>query len=99
MLRQIFRVTVSSYIQHVLPATGFSSQQRLRVSQAGIVNADVHAFVLRFDGCEHGLDVFHTGQVALVWDQDATVACSLTLCRQRLKRRKCLWFYFFQTFG
>lgn len=55
------------------------------MSQAGIVDAYVHAFVLCFDGCEHGQNLILVGQVTLVRHQNATVACALTLCCQFLK--------------
>lgn len=61
------------------------------MSQAGVVDAHVHAAVLRLDGREHGLDLVHVGQVALERDQDAAVAGTLTLRSKALKvkeRRK-----------
>lgn len=61
----------SSYVQHVSPATGYAAQQWLRVSQAGIVDADVNAAVLLFDRGEHGQNLFFVRQVALEWQQDS----------------------------
>lgn len=49
------------------------------MSQAGVVDAHVHAFVLLFDGGEHGQDLLLVGQVTLVGHQHPTVASALTL--------------------
>ena len=71
--------TLSSYIQHVLPAAGFAIQQRLWMSEASVIDAHIHAFVLLFDGGEHGQDLLLVGQVTLVGHQHPSVARALTL--------------------
>lgn len=75
----------SSYIQHVLPATGFATQQWLWMTQASIIDANIHAFVLCPDGSEHGQNLLLAAQVTFEGDQNATVAFTLTLSSQFLK--------------
>lgn len=77
-----------SYIHHVLPAAGVAIQQRLWMSQASVVDAHVHTFVLRFDGREHGQNLLLVVQVTLERHQDAAVACALTVGRQFLKSKR-----------
>lgn len=55
------------------------------MGQPGIVDAHVHTLVQRLDGREHGQDLLLVGQVALVRNQCAAVACALTFCCQLLK--------------
>lgn len=55
------------------------------MSQASVVDANVHAGVLRFDGSEHGQNLVLVRQVALDRHQDTTEAFTLTLGRQFLK--------------
>lgn len=54
------------------------------MSQAGVVDADVHTTVLGFDGSEHGQDLFLVAQVTFKRDQNATKALGLTLSGQFL---------------
>lgn len=49
------------------------------MSQAGVVDADVHATVLLFDSGEHGHNLFLVCQVALERQQDATEAFAKAL--------------------
>lgn len=55
------------------------------MTQAGVVDADVHAAVLLFDSGEHGHDLFLVCQVALERQQDATEAFAKALWRQFLE--------------
>lgn len=55
------------------------------MSQASVVDANVHARVLLFDGGEHGQNLVLVRQVALDRHQDAIEAFTLTLRRQFLK--------------
>lgn len=67
------------------------------MSQAGVVDADVHAAVLLFDSGEHGHDLFLVRQVALERQQDATEAFAKALWRQFLewKQMPLIYFLFF----
>lgn len=78
----------SSYVQHVFPAAGFAAQQRIRVSQAGVVDADVNSAVLLFDGGEHGQNLFLVGQVALERQQDSAEALAKALGGQFLEQNQ-----------
>lgn len=75
----------SSYIQHVLPATGFATQQWLWMSQASIVDANIHTFVLCLDGSKHGQNLLLAAQVTFEGHQNATVPFTLTISGQFLK--------------
>lgn len=55
------------------------------MSQASVVDANVHAGVLLFDGSKHGQNLVLVRQITLDGHQDATEAFSLTLRRQFLK--------------
>lgn len=54
------------------------------MSQAGVVDANIHAAVQGFDGSEHGQNLFLVAQVTFKWDQNATVALELALSGQFL---------------
>lgn len=56
------------------------------MSQASVVDAQIHSFVLLFDGREHGLNLIRVTQIALERHENAAVACSLTLSSQFLKQ-------------
>lgn len=70
----------STHINHVPPALCLPAEQGFIVRQPSIVYAHVHALVQRLDRREHGQDLLLVGKVALVGDQCAAVACTLTLC-------------------
>lgn len=75
-----------SYIEHVLPALSAATQQRLVVSQAGVVDAHVHPLKQGLNGGEHGEDLLLVAQVTFIGDQGTTVARTLTFSRQLLQR-------------
>ncbi len=56
--------------------------------QAGVVDADIHAFVLRFDGCKHGQNLLLVAQITLERHQNTTEAFTLTLSCQFLKLKQ-----------
>lgn len=68
------------------------------MSQAGVVDADVHAAMLLFDSAEHGHDLFLVCQVALERQQDATEAFAKALWRQFLEWKQMPLFLFFLFF-
>ena len=72
------------YVEHLLPAAGAARKQGVGPGQAGVVDADVHAAVLRADRREHGEDVLLVRQVTSVGDQSPGVACTLTFGSQLL---------------
>lgn len=49
------------------------------MSQAGVVDADIHTAVLLFDSGEHGQNLFLVREVALEWQQDSTEAFAKAL--------------------
>lgn len=75
----------STHINHVPPALGPSTEQGLIVGQSSAVDAHIHALVQCLDCWKHGQDLLLIGQVTLVRDQCAAVACTLTFCCQFLK--------------
>ncbi|CAG6000892.1 unnamed protein product, partial [Menidia menidia] len=55
-------VTTKPGEMHCSKSAGLAGQQVVRVSQAGVVDAHVHAFVLRLNGGEHGQNILLLGQ-------------------------------------
>ena len=58
-------ISLSAYIEHLLPVGRAASEQRRRFSEPRVVHKDIHAAMLVFDLRKHGEHFVFLGDVTL----------------------------------